>query len=258
MSTTLPLAAGTGADTIGHDAPSMDEETFRSLYARIASPLRAYLLRLSGDPALSDDLLQDTFVRLLQGRVPPTDPVGQKRYLFRIATNLLHDHHRRWWRWGSELPELSVTGPGPEIDQRTDVRRVMALMKPRERQLLWLAYVEGFSHVEIAEIVGVRTTSVRPMLFRARLLARHDTAARATRPIAVWERFASIVGLVALVAAVWRLWPVLTASAVQVQQAWVLSQTTGLGVIFNSVALAAATLLAFLIWFGLSFVRAEV
>ena len=67
MSTTLPLVAGTGADTIGRDAPSMDEETFRSLYARIASPLRAYLLRLSGDPALSDDLLQDTFVRLLQG-----------------------------------------------------------------------------------------------------------------------------------------------------------------------------------------------
>jgi len=74
MSTTLPLVAGTGADTIGRDAPSMDEETFRSLYARIASPLRAYLLRLSGDPALSDDLLQDTFVRLLQGRVPPTAP----------------------------------------------------------------------------------------------------------------------------------------------------------------------------------------
>lgn len=167
MSTTLPLVAGTGADTIGRDAPSMDEETFRSLYARIASPLRAYLLRLSGDPALSDDLLQDTFVRLLQGRVPPMDPVGQKRYLFRIATNLLHDHHRRWWRWGSELPELSVTGPGPEIDQRTDVRRVMALMKPRERQLLWLAYVEGFSHVEIAEIVGVRTTSVRPGRLRS-------------------------------------------------------------------------------------------
>lgn len=167
MSTTLRLVAGTGADTIGRDAPSMDAETFRSLYARIASPLRAYLLRLSGDPALSDDLLQDTFVRLLQGRVPPTDPVGQKRYLFRIATNLLHDHHRRWWRWGSELPELSVTGPGPEIDQRTDVRRVMALMKPRERQLLWLAYVEGFSHVEIAEIVGVRTTSVRPDRLRS-------------------------------------------------------------------------------------------
>ena len=180
MSTTLPLVAGTGADTIGRDAPSMDEETFRSLYARIASPLRAYLLRLSGDPALSDDLLQDTFVRLLQGRVPPMDPVGQKRYLFRIATNLLHDHHRRWWRWGSELPDLSVTGPGPEIDQRTDVRRVMALMKPRERQLLWLAYVEGFSHVEIAEIVGCAPQACGRCC--AGRVCSRDTTPRRVRP----------------------------------------------------------------------------
>ena len=56
MSTTLRLVAGTGADTIGRDAPSMDAETFRSLYARIASPLRAYLQqvvaerRVTGQP----------------------------------------------------------------------------------------------------------------------------------------------------------------------------------------------------------------
>ena len=50
----------------------------------------------------------------------------------------------------------------------------------------------------------------------------------------------------------------MTAAVPQVQQAWALSQTTGLGVIFNSVALAGLTLLAFLIWFGLYFVRADV
>ena len=107
-------------------------------------------------------------MRLLQGRVPQMDPVGQKRYLFRVATNLLHDHHRRWWRWSNELPELAAASSGPEVDQRTDVRRVIATMKSRERQLLWLAYVEGFSHVEIVEIIGLRAVSVRPMLFRAR------------------------------------------------------------------------------------------
>ncbi len=74
MSTTLLLAAEADAELIGQDAPSMDEEAFRSIYARVGPSLRAYLLRLSGDPALSDDLLQDTFVRLLQGRVPPTAP----------------------------------------------------------------------------------------------------------------------------------------------------------------------------------------
>ena len=81
---------------------------------------------------------------------------------------------------------------------------------------------------------------------------------RAIRPIAVWEQFASVVGLAAVVAMVWRFWPAVTAAVPQVQQAWALSQTTGLGVIFNSVALAGLTLLAFLIWFGPYFVRADV
>jgi len=146
----------------------MDEETFRSVYAMVAPPLRSYLLRLSGNATLTDDLLQDTFVRLLEGRVPTLDPMGQKRYLFRIATNLLNDHHRRGWRWGNELPDLPATGPGAGVELRTDVQRVLARLKPRERQLLWLAYVEGFSHAEIAEIAGLGVASVRPLLFRAR------------------------------------------------------------------------------------------
>ena len=39
---------------------------------------------------------------------------------------------------------------------------------PRERQLLWLAYAEGYSHREIAEITGLASASIRLLLFRAR------------------------------------------------------------------------------------------
>ena len=41
-------------------------------------------------------------------------------------------------------------------------------LRPRERQLLWLAHAEGYSHKEIAEIMGLRSPSIRLMLFRAR------------------------------------------------------------------------------------------
>jgi RNA polymerase sigma-70 factor (ECF subfamily) len=41
-------------------------------------------------------------------------------------------------------------------------------MRPRERQLLWLAYAEGASHSEIAKITGLGATSIRLLLFRAR------------------------------------------------------------------------------------------
>jgi RNA polymerase sigma-70 factor (ECF subfamily) len=44
----------------------------------------------------------------------------------------------------------------------------MRKLKPRERALLWLAYAQGSSHVEIAEVLGLRTASVKLLLFRAR------------------------------------------------------------------------------------------
>jgi len=45
-------------------------------------------------------------------------------------------------------------------------------LKPRARKLLWLAYVEGMSHREIAQVTGLNTMSVRILLLRARRQAR--------------------------------------------------------------------------------------
>jgi RNA polymerase sigma-70 factor (ECF subfamily) len=41
-------------------------------------------------------------------------------------------------------------------------------MRPRDRQLLWLAHAEGYSHREIAQITGLAAASIRILLFRAR------------------------------------------------------------------------------------------
>jgi RNA polymerase sigma-70 factor (ECF subfamily) len=50
----------------------------------------------------------------------------------------------------------------------TDFTRAMSRLKPRERAMLWLAYAEGASHREIADVLGLRPSSLKPMLFRAR------------------------------------------------------------------------------------------
>jgi RNA polymerase sigma-70 factor (ECF subfamily) len=52
--------------------------------------------------------------------------------------------------------------------RRLDLARSMARLKPRERELLWLAYAQGSSHREIAEALGLKTGSVKLLLFRAR------------------------------------------------------------------------------------------
>jgi RNA polymerase sigma-70 factor (ECF subfamily) len=48
------------------------------------------------------------------------------------------------------------------------VTRAMKRLKPRERALLWLAYVQGWSHAEIAQSLGLRTASLKALLWRAR------------------------------------------------------------------------------------------
>src|ERR1700761_6412599 len=73
----------------------MCRDAFAGFYERTARPLWAYLTRVSGDPALADDLVQESFVRMLCSSTPLDGEVHAKRYLFRVATNLLRDHWRR-------------------------------------------------------------------------------------------------------------------------------------------------------------------
>jgi len=89
-------------------------------------------------------------------------------YLSRIATNLTRD---RWRRAKEELPAEDLVGipsPTSQVERDLSVRQAFDRLKPRDRQLLWLAYVEGSNHQEIAEHTGLRPGSIRLLLFRAR------------------------------------------------------------------------------------------
>jgi RNA polymerase sigma-70 factor, ECF subfamily len=166
------------------DALPMDSDAFAGFYQRSAPALRAYLMRVSGNPALADDLLQESYLRFLCASCPEGGEVNYRRYLFRIATNLLHDHWRKPKASSvDDVPEhlLAARDILPGFDSRAALDPAMARMKPRERQLLWLAHAEGYSHREIAEITGLASASIRLLLFRARhkiaRLLREQTAA---------------------------------------------------------------------------------
>jgi RNA polymerase sigma-70 factor (ECF subfamily) len=150
-------------------SPVMDEAAFQSLYQRTAQPLRGYLRRASGDPALADDLLQECYLRFLRSSFVGEDAGHERHYLFRIASNLLVDHFRRGRRATEELTEVATPAHHHrDIELRTDVGRALAGLSDRDRQMLWLAYVEGSSHDEIALALGLKTASLKSMLSRAR------------------------------------------------------------------------------------------
>jgi RNA polymerase sigma-70 factor, ECF subfamily len=145
----------------------MDEDAFRALFEATARPLRAYIRRVTGDAAAADDVLQETYIRIL---LRP-EAVGAP-YLWRVATNIIRDRWRRSRREREGLrrlaqqPAAAVPSPG---ERR--VERALARLKPQARALLWLAHVEDRSHAEIGEILGLRPASVRVLLFRARRAA---------------------------------------------------------------------------------------
>ena len=161
------------AEAAEHVVPlEMDEESFRGFYDRTARTLRAYLARVTGDATLADDLLQETYYRFLRAHASYEGESHRRNALFRIATNLIHDGRRR----ARSSPVLVATehdaadrrNEAAATERATDLRRAMNLLKPRERALLWLAYAQGSSHKEIAESLGLRSSSVKLLLFRAR------------------------------------------------------------------------------------------
>ena len=145
----------------------MDEAKFEAFYRKTAGRLWSYIFRMTGNAATADDLLQKTFFRFLRSSPAITDEDHLRHYIFKTATNLVFDHFREARRHRELTPDVEVRATG-NIDLRHDMMRVFAELKPQERALLWLAHVEGSSHEEIADAMGVKARSVRVMLFRAR------------------------------------------------------------------------------------------
>jgi len=149
----------------------MDEQAFHLLYNQTAGPLRAYVARVLGNVTLADDIVQESYLRIVRTAPRSGNAQQLRAFLFRTASNLIVDHWRSRKHEGKVPAEASVVEAVAKPDNiplRLDMERVFRQLHPRERQLLWLAYVEGSDHREIASTLGLRELSVRVMLHRAR------------------------------------------------------------------------------------------
>lgn len=147
----------------------MNQSELQRVYEAVAADLYAYIERVCGNATDAEDVFQETFTRLLGSGFSGRHESDNRRYLFRIATNLMRDRMRRShrWRFGA-MPETTGRTPETRYLDRIDAHRALSEMKPKQRALLWLAYVEGLPHKDIAEMLGIASTSVRVMLARAR------------------------------------------------------------------------------------------
>ncbi len=172
LSIPIRVAVAEGGSSMAESSPlhqRMDEAAFQDFYSEIAPKLWGYIRRAASDAALADDILQETFHKFLRTELPELERHQLKAYLYRTASSLLADHWRRLkrerrWSLESLFGAKPVEGPA----QGGDALRLFERLKPQEQALLWLAYVEGFDHREVATALELREKSVRVLLFRAR------------------------------------------------------------------------------------------
>lgn len=158
-------------DTSTTEAEQAGHTEFEAFYARTARTLHGYLSRLSGDPATADEVLQESYIRMLNA--PSMDELPRKAYLYKTATNLLRD---RWRKLKREQKLWEMNEFTERVHQKfnlpLDMASVFDRLSAQERAILWLAHVEEMSHKEIGAILSVKEKSVRVMVFRAREKAK--------------------------------------------------------------------------------------
>jgi RNA polymerase sigma-70 factor (ECF subfamily) len=125
---------------------------------------------MTGGEQSCEDLAQDAYLRILRSPIPVMDEHELDAYLYKTASRLIRDRWRRSQvdrRWRERLPPPKAATQ-EEPGESLDVDRVLAQLRERDRAIVWLACVEGRSHAEVAAILGLKSTSVRVLLFRAR------------------------------------------------------------------------------------------
>jgi RNA polymerase sigma factor (sigma-70 family) len=150
----------------------MNQEQFERLYAAHAQGLFAFLAYRTGDRALAEDLLADTFERVLRAR-RRFDPrkASAKTWVYSIALNLLRDHARRRdaeARALGRVPDPAPVAGGPleRLADRDALAHALAELSVEEREAIALRYGGDLTVPEIARLTGEKLTTVEGRVYR--------------------------------------------------------------------------------------------
>jgi RNA polymerase sigma-70 factor (ECF subfamily) len=151
----------------------MQSEAFERLFADHAGPLLAFLFYRTGDRALSEDLVADTFERALRARRGfDRRKASEKTWLYSIALNCVRDHARRreaeQRAYQRDLARVSTTGePLDAIDDRDLVARALKELSVEEREAIALRYGADLTVPEIAKLQREKLSTVEGRVYRA-------------------------------------------------------------------------------------------
>jgi RNA polymerase sigma factor (sigma-70 family) len=153
-----------------------DDAAFDALYARTAGRVYAVCLRLCADRVEAERLTQDTFVQAWQRMRGFRGDSRFTSWLHRIAVNTVLQDRRSAGRRearvrGAGDDELAAAAGRPQqTDLHLDLERAIAALPFGARTALVLHDIEGYTHREIATMMGLATGTIKAQLHRARQL----------------------------------------------------------------------------------------
>lgn len=139
-----------------------DPDAQAEAYRLLAPPVFGMALRILGDRGLAEEVVQDTFVTMIERGATLSDVDAAVGWIRQTAVNHCLMRLRSPWhqRRTAELPVevADVHQDGSRTESLRDVERMLARLRPETRMVLWLHDVEGYTHQEIGCVFG-RTAS---------------------------------------------------------------------------------------------------
>jgi RNA polymerase sigma-70 factor, ECF subfamily len=153
----------------------MRNADFERLYGEHAEPLLGFLVYRTDDHALAEDLLADTFERVLRARRPfDRRKASEKTWLYTIALNLVRDHARRCAARSRAFERIAVGDHASSdrrdfdsIEQRDSLQAALARLSSAEGEVIALRYGADLTVPEIAKLTHQKLTTVEGRVYRA-------------------------------------------------------------------------------------------
>lgn len=173
-----------------------DTAAFDAVHAEFNARVFSFLLRLSRRRDVAEDLLEETWLRLVRHSARLRADTQFERWLFTVARNLYVSYCRSrfiedssaadllsLWPCPSEIPSPFEATAATELERR--IEAALARLPARMREAVILVGIEGFQPSEAAAICGVTPEAMRQRLSRARSMLEStlDVGARSTRPL---------------------------------------------------------------------------
>ena len=138
----------------------MNTKLIYSWYEQYKNGIFRYALSITKDPYLAEDVLHDTFVKVLSGGVRCASGKEQA-WLYRIARNLCYDHLRKSKR------EQAFAETPAQADRQLEYIELISVLSPMEQEIVTLKIVGGLTHREIGSVLGITASAAQKRYERA-------------------------------------------------------------------------------------------